>query len=183
MLILGVIGGVLYLLTGIPEGIIDIARFSDELEAFGVPVISNMTYVIVKVLSILASVSLMLAFVHIADKNKQILMQVGAYAVLVVCVAVGLVDILTLNLNASEDSLGLIIMVELIMYALSGIIFGVGVLLSRRKLGDIAWVVGILEIGVGVSLGSFFLAFLAVVLIIPATILEILLIVKLYKKT
>ena len=69
------------------------------------------------------------------------------------------------------------------MYALSGIIFGVGVLLSRRKLGDIAWVVGILEIGVGVSLGSFFLAFLAVVLIIPATILEILLIVKLYKKT
>ena len=110
-------------------------------------------------------------------------MKIGAFGILAICVAVGSIDIFTLYIDAHENVRGLLIVIEVILYSLSGIVFGLGVLMSRRKLGDIAMVIGILEIGIGVFLGSFVLAFFALVLVLPATILEIVLIVQLYKKT
>jgi transcriptional regulator with XRE-family HTH domain len=173
LLITGIIGGILYLFTGIPESTLEYLRFSEEVLDFTLNPFSDVWYVLIKVLAVGGLVALMAGFYHVANRYQLGLLKIGTLSLGIVALVFGLLDLISLQWTFIEVSHPVYVFGLLSLFALAGVVFGVALILSRDAIGDLALIAGIFELLIAACLMSVFLAIFGILLLIPATILEI----------
>ncbi len=166
-----IIGGILFLLVGAFEGISDWYRFTEDTYVYGKTI-----HVIVKIVALLSYALFIYGFLVAGKLLRNYLMKIITVIIMVVYGLFYLYDIFSM-FHASLP-LEAILVAEAIIMGTVGILLGIAILKSAKKLGALAYVAGGLEI-----LTSFF--FLTVLLAVvglftqfPTIVLELLLLFK-----
>lgn len=173
-LLLGAISGAVYLALEILLTALDVAWIYDELDATG-----NAVYVVATVCSALSFFFFMRGFVALGHLFENSLIRIGAYMLMIGFFAIAALDIYSLFF-LSKEALIIPYSVASVILGSLGIVFGVALIKLQDGMGELSKVAGILEIIVGCLLITVLLFFLAYVVLIPAVILEIILLYKGY---
>jgi hypothetical protein len=169
------IAGIIYFVFGIFETIVEYERF----EA-GLPYYFPLIYTGVKIISLVSLMFFMLGFFEIGKNYKSSLLKISAILMMGSFAVIELYDVVSIFSVMTSEEFLLIKGSEAVIFGGVDIIFGIALLRLGGGLGITPKLAGIFEIIVGAFFISFVLAFLGVVMLIPATILEIIVLYKAY---
>lgn len=93
-----------------------------------------------------------------------------------------LYDIITLFSSFSEEEFLLVKGIEGVIFAGIDIAFGVALFKLADDVGDLGKIAGILQMLAGLCFLSFVLGFIGLFILLPATILEIIILYKIYDR-
>jgi len=179
------IAGIIYLLLAPIEAFAEYLRFhleaplfdndSFSFRTFEVPILA---YASVKIVSFLSFSLMVVGFLKLASIFDNYLLKVAVWLMIGTLGLITALDLITL-IFPFETTLDIsLFLVGSIITGASSIVFGLGLLRLQDSMGKIAFVAGIFEIMIGSFFLVVFLFFLSIVLTIPATILEIVLLYK-----
>lgn len=167
------IAGVIYFVAGSIEAILDYLRFE-----LGEQDISFIVYISAKMVTYFSFTLFIAGFSRLGSFFKNSILEIAGYLFILVTGAVVATDIWTLFLPVSNEISLMIVAIEAIAIGGAGIVFGFGLLKLQDGVGRLALVSGILEIIIGSCLVTVILFFLGIILFIPATVIEIILLFK-----
>jgi transcriptional regulator with XRE-family HTH domain len=168
------LSGIVYFLLGFIETAADFYQFTDA-----VSLLNTLTYIVIKTISAISFVFFFLGFYTIATRYNSQLLKVITILLMTAFVISNCIDVF--SMHALDETIAVRLIIECIVFGGLQLVFGIGILQLKSKLGQFAQVVGILEIIVGVCLGTVIFASLGLFLLIPAVIVEVLLLYKLAK--
>ncbi len=168
------ISGIVYFLIGFAEVIMDNWRFE------GPPAYFPLLYTTVKLLILVSFVCFMLGFVESGKYFKNALVRISAYLMLGSMAVIELYDILSVFSDMDGKEFMMIKGFEAVAFGGIDIVFGIALIQLRKVLGTTALLAGILEIIIGFFFLTFFLAFFGLFVMIPAILLEIIVLYKVY---
>jgi transcriptional regulator with XRE-family HTH domain len=169
------IAGIIYFVFGIFETVVEYERF----EA-GLPYYFPLIYTGVKIISLVSLVFFMLGFFEIGKNYQSSLLKISAILMMGSFAVIELYDVVSIFSVMTSEEFLLIKGSEAVIFGGVDIIFGIALIRLGGGLGITPKLAGIFEIIVGALFISFVLAFLGVVMLIPATILEIIVLYKAY---
>ncbi|MFY0689202.1 MAG: helix-turn-helix transcriptional regulator [Cyclobacteriaceae bacterium] len=168
------IAGIIYFVLGVIEAIVDTVRFDYDL-----PNYFPFLYTTVKLIVLAGYISMMLGFVEIGKMFKHSLLKIGAFLMLGAMCIIEIYDIITIFSGLTEDEFLFVKGIESVAFGGTDIIFGIA-LLQLHQLGLASRVAGGFEIVAGMFFITFILAFVGMIMLVPATILEVVLLFKTY---
>ncbi len=171
------VAGIIYFVLGIFESGLDFVRFEDDL-----PYYFPLAYTSVKIIATLSFVFFMMGFIEIGKHFNNALLKIASYLMIASLVVIEVYDVISLGSGITWEEFYLIKGTEAVAFGGIDIAFGIALVMLSKKLGVIATVAGIFEIIVGVFFLTFFLAFIGLIAMIPAIILEIIILYKFYDK-
>jgi transcriptional regulator with XRE-family HTH domain len=176
-LLTAVLSGSIYLIAEIILGAMDIAWMTDGRNwAFPMTAIyTGLTVVMVISFALFAR-----GFVALASIFENTLLKVAAYLLMAAMLGHGILDVSTLSAESIESVWMPYAVFAVIMGAI-GIVFGISLLRLQDSMGELSRVAGILEIIMGCLLVTVVLFFLSYIILIPATVLEILVLYRGYE--
>ena len=169
------VAGIIYFVLGIFESGLDFVRFEDDL-----PYYFPLLYTSVKILVVVTYVFFMMGFIEIGKYFENTLLKITSYLMIASLVVIEVYDIINLGPSMTWKDFYLIKGTEAVAFGGIDIVFGIALLMLGKKLGTISKVAGIMEIIVGGFFITFFLAFIGLIAMIPAIILEIIILYKFY---
>jgi transcriptional regulator with XRE-family HTH domain len=169
------IAGVIYFVFGMFETVVEFERFEADL-----PYYFPLIYIAVKVISVISLVFFMLGFFEVGKYYKSSLLKISAILMMGSFIVIELYDVVSIFSAMTSEEFLLIKGSEAVIFGGVDIIFGIALLRLGGVPGSAAKVAGIFEIIVGALFVSFVLAFLGAIMLIPATIMEIILLYKVY---
>jgi len=169
--------GIIYFVLGLFESGLDFARFEENL-----PYYFPLLYTTIKVLVSISFVFFMIGFIEIGKYFENALLKIASYLMVASLVVIEVYDIISFGPEMTWEDFYLIKGTEAVAFGGVDIVFGIALLLLGKKLGTISKVAGIFEIAVGGFFITFFLAFIGLIAMIPAIILEIIILYKFYDK-
>ncbi len=181
-LITATIAGAIYLILEIVKTGLDLAWM---VESFGS--MENIVYVIISVCIVITYSLFLRGFVVLGNLFENGLLRIACYLLVVAVIAVSVLDVYSLfyfdGIKSGTPPAELVFpyIAAAIMIGVLGIIFGVALLKLQDGMGELSKVAGLLEIILGVLLTTVVLFFLAFPIMIPATILEIILLYRGYE--
>ncbi len=167
------IAGIFFMVVAVFEGINDYVRFDDDEFVFGV-----WGHVLIKALVVLTNGLLMFGFLIAGNVLKNHLLKIASFLMIFVLLCFYAFDILSAffpNLDVE-----LVFLAGSLGFGVVGIIFGIALLKARTQLGTIAIASGITELMMAGCMLSVVLSPLSFFLLIPAIILELLVLYKVY---
>jgi transcriptional regulator with XRE-family HTH domain len=167
--------GVVYFVIGFIETAVDIYQFTGDDS-----LLNTSTYIVVKTISAISFVLFFIGFYTVAKAYNNQLLKVITLLLMSLFVVSNCIDVFSVHLM--DETIAVRILIECIVFGGLQLVFGIGVLQLKKKLGQLAQVNGILEIVVGVCLATVIFAYLSVLLLIPTIIVEIILLYRLAKK-
>jgi transcriptional regulator with XRE-family HTH domain len=176
-LLLAVLAGSVYLAAEIILGTMDIAWLSNHDE-WGFKMYG--AYISLTVLMVASYVLFARGFIALASIFENTLLKAGAYLLVLGTLAGAILDISTLSIENVEDALLPYAGLAVLLGTLS-IVFGVGLLRLQDGMGELSKMAGILEIVMGCLLITVVLFFVSYVVMIPAVVLEILVLYRGYE--
>ncbi len=171
------IAGIIYFVLGILESGLDFVRFEEDL-----PYYFPLMYTATKIMVALTYMFFMIGFIEIAKYFENALLKIASYLMIASLVVIEFYDIISFDPNMAWSEFYLIKGTEAVAFGGIDIVFGIALLLLGKKLGVISSVAGVFEIIVGAFFITFFLAFLGLIAMVPAIILEIILLYKFYDR-
>lgn len=169
------IAGIIYFVFGMFETVVDYQRFEEEL-----PYYFPLLYTGVKIIALTTFVFFMLGFVEVGKVYKSSLLKISAFLMMGSLIVIELYDIVSVFSSMTAEEFLLIKGSEAVIFGGIDIVFGIALLRLGDGLGITPKLAGIFEIMVGVFFVSFVLAIFGLFLLIPATILEIIVLYKAY---
>jgi len=173
---IGWIAGIVYFVIGFIETGMDYSRFGGDDAVY-----FSLIYTLVKTISLVSFGLLMLGFVAVGTTYKSSLLKISAYLMIGSFAIVEFYDIISIFSQISAEDFILIKSSEAVIFGSVDIVLGIAIFRLGTDLGVIAKVTGIFEIVAGALFVTFILAFFGLILLIPATILEIILLHKCYE--
>lgn len=174
LLTTSLIAGVLFLIAAAFEGVADYIRFNDGELIYGVA-----GHVTLKAAIILLNGLLLYGFLIAGNLLKNHLMKISSILMFFVLLCFYAFDIISVfNQNLEVE---IVFFAGAIGFGVVGILFGISILQSRQLLGGLTLASGIVEIIMAAFLLTVILAPLSWFLLLPAIILEILLLYKITK--
>jgi len=170
------IAGIIYFVFGIFETIVDYQRFED-----GLPYYFPLLYIGVKIIVSAAFLFFMFGFFEIGKSYKSPLLKITAFLMMGSFVVIELYDIVSVFSEMTSEEFLLIKGSEGVIFGGVDIIFGIA-LFRLGWLGIVPKLAGIFEIIAGAFFVTFVLGFLGLIVLIPATILEIILLYQCFDK-
>ena len=167
--------GIVYFFIGFVETAADYYQFTAT-----VSLLNTLTYIGIKAVSAISVVFFFLGFYTIAVRYNSQLLKVITILLMTAFVISNCIDVFSMHILDGTIAIRLII--ECIIFGGLQMVFGIGILQLKSKLGQFAQVIGILEIIIGVSFGTVIFASFGLFLLIPAVIIEVLLLYKLAKR-
>lgn len=122
----------------------------------------------------------MWGFIKLSTVFENGLLKVGSYLMMIAVFAIGILNISTLWAEDTE-SLGLPYITASVVVGALSLIFGIGLLRLQDGMGELSRAAGILEIIIGSALITVILFFIGYVVLIPAVIVEILVLYRGYE--
>jgi len=176
-LLTAALAGAIYLVTEIVLGAMDIAWMTDgrNWAYHTTSIYIGLTTVMVISFALFARGFVALAFIF-----ENTLLKVAAYLLLAAVLAHGVLDISTLSVESFEQAWMPYAVLSVITGTI-GIVFGIALLRLQDSMGELSKVAGILEIIMGVLLVTVVLFFLSYIILIPATVLEVLVLYRGYE--
>jgi transcriptional regulator with XRE-family HTH domain len=176
-LLIAVVAGVVYLISEIILGTMDIAWFTDGRDrGFRM----NAIYTGLTVVMVISFVLFARGFVVLSTVFENSLLKVAAYMLMVVTFGKGIFDVSSLAAEDVESVWIPYAAIAVVMGAL-GIVFGVALLRLQDSMGELSRMAGILEIVMGCMLITVVLFFISYVVLIPAVVIEILVLYRGYE--
>ena len=169
------IAGIIYFVLGILESGLDYVRFENDL-----PYYFPLFYTSVKVLVAVTYVFFMMGFIEIGKYFDNALLKITSFLMIASLVVIEVYDVISFGPTMTWSDFYLIKGTEAVAFGGIDIVFGIALLLLGKQLGVISKVAGIFEIIVGGFFITFFLAFIGLIAMIPALILEIIILYKFY---
>ena len=176
---LAIVGGIIYLIIGIPEGVFEYLRVMDST-GIHEPTIARGLYITVKLVSVLSAISFLVGFWVVANHYKLDVLKYASITFGLVYILAGLADVISLYVTVIDGPE--LVILEVIAYAIAGVFFGASLILSRAEIGDIALIAGVLEIAMATCLITFILSFVSLVLSIPTIIVGVILLFQVRRK-
>lgn len=167
--------GIVYFIIGFIETVADFYQFSDD-DSF----LNTSVYIVIKGVSAISFVFFFLGFYTVAKKYNNQLLKIITILLISLLVVSNCFD--ALSLNILDDTIVARLLIECIGFGGLQLIFGIGMYQMKDKIGQLAQIIGIFEIVIGASLATVILATLGVFLLIPAIIVEIVLLYRLAKR-
>jgi len=163
--------GIIYFLSGFVEIAIDYARFQE-----GELIIPKAAYISMKFIVLLADIYFLWGFVLSGKIFNIYLLKIGAFFLIGTSILFYGYDMVSLYFEPFYTDY--FIMVQSIFYGIAGIIFGFGLMRLKMPFGKISEVAGGFQVVSGILLTMVFMGWLALIFLIPATILQIILLFK-----
>jgi len=170
---IGWIAGIIYFVLGFFEAGLDWARFEQDL-----PFYFPLIYTAIKVLVIVSFLFFMLGFVEVGRTYKNSILKISAYLMICSFAVIELYDIISIFSEITWEEFIMIKGGEAVAFGGVDLVFGIALLRLGKELGTSATLAGIFEIIVGVCFVTFILAFIGLFFLIPATIIEVILLYK-----
>lgn len=177
ILLTAVIAGAIYLAAEICLTAMDIAWFTKDRawEQW-----TNLVYIGLSIVMLASYVLFARGFIFLSKLFENKLLTLGAYLMMATVMGVGILDSVTLFSDNTEQ-LWLPYSIAAIVSGTLTIVFGIALLRLQDGMGELARAAGILEILIGCTLVTVLLFFIAYVIMIPAIIVEILVLYRGYE--
>jgi len=169
----GWIAGIVYFMFGILETVVDYARFDYEL-----PFYFPFVYITVKTLALVSFTYFMLGFLGVGKIHQNALLRISAFLMIGSLAMMEIYDIVSIFSEMTYEEFLFIKGMEAVAFGGIDIVFGIALFKMGNKLGTVSKVAGVFEMIVGACFVTFIMAFLGLILLIPATLLEIILLYK-----
>lgn len=176
-LLIAVLAGAVYLVAEIILGTMDIAWFTDGRE-WGFRM--NAIYICLTVVMVISFALFIRGFIVLGVIFENSLLKVIAYLLMVVTLCKGILDVSSLSAENVESVWIPYAVMAIVMGAL-GIVFGVALLRLQDSMGELSRIAGILEITMGCVLITVVLFFISYIFLIPAVVIEILVLYRGYE--
>jgi transcriptional regulator with XRE-family HTH domain len=163
--------GIIYLIIGFFEGAADYFLFKEDKMIY-----SSGIYVAIKLISLITFAFFQRGFIMIGGLFRNYLLKIMSFVMIIAIVLLNGYDIISIFSDSVEDKF--ITGTSALTFGIIGIIYGISLLRLRSSLGRIPKFAGILEIIGGCFLLTIVLAFVGLVIYIPAELLEIIIIFK-----
>lgn len=173
---IGWIAGLIYFVIGFAEAVVDTNRFSNDL-TFYFPLL----YTAIKALVIVSFTLFMLGFVEVGKNLSSSLLKISAYLMLGSMAVIELYDIISIFSDITVEEFWILKGSEAVAFGGVNIVFGISLIKIGKEVGMVSKLAGVFEILIGVCFVTFFLAFLGLFFMIPATILEVIILFKCYE--
>lgn len=174
-LLTAAIGGIIFLVLQIIQTALDMAWLQEGLDLKG-----NIAYVGVASISFVAFLLFMRGFILFGHLFDNSLIKISAYMLIVTNGGLTILDIYTLSYSSIE-ALYIPYGIASVVTGSMGIVFGISLIKLQDGMGELSRVAGVLEIILGCLLVTVILFFLAYVVLIPAVILEVILLFRGYE--
>ncbi len=171
------VAGMIYFVLGILESGLDFVRFEEDI-----PYYFSLLYTATKILVTVSYLFFMIGFIEIGKYFDNALLKISSYLMVASLMVIEVYDIISLGSIMNWEEFYLIKGTEAVAFGGIDIVFGIALLLLGKKLGILSKVAGIFEIIVGAFFITFFLAFIGLIAMIPAIILEIIILYKFYDR-
>lgn len=165
------IAGVLYFLLGFFEGAADTFRFNQ-----GWMIFSSSVYIVIKIAVLIAFIFFQRGFILAGSAFNNYLLRILSFLLIVGNVVTAAYDIASLYYDAIERMF--VLGSEAFTFGGIGIVYGVSLWRLRNPLGVIASWAGIFEVIAGCFFLTIVLGFVGFFFLMPATLLEIILLFK-----
>lgn len=169
--------GIIYLVLSLFETGLEFMRFNEEL-----PYYFSLMYTSIKIIAVLAYVVFMLGFVEIGKYFENGLLKITSYLMIASLVLIEIYDIISLGPGLTWKDFYMLKGTEAVAFGGIDIAFGIALVLLAYKLGSLSKVAGIMEIIVGGFFITFFLSFIGLIAMIPAIILEVIVLYRFCNK-
>jgi hypothetical protein len=176
-LLIAVLAGAVYLVAEIILGTMDIAWFTDGRD-WGFRM--NAIYTGLTVVMVISFVLFARGFIALSVVFENSLLKVTGYLLMVVTLGRGILDVSSLSAEDVESVWIPYAGIAIVMGAL-GIVFGVALLRLQDSMGELSRIAGILEIVMGCLLITVVLFFISYIVLIPAMVIEILVLYRGYE--
>lgn len=176
-LLLAVFAGAIYLSVEIILGAMDIAWLNKEDEWAQW---TNLIYISLTVVMASAYILFVRGFIALGNIFENTLLKISGYLMMVVVVGMGILDVATLS-SSDVERLALPYASAAVLTGAMTILFGVGLIRLQDGMGELSRAAGILEILIGCSLVTVILFFIGYVVMVPAVIVEILVLYRGYE--
>lgn len=177
VLLTAVIAGTIYLAVEISLGALDIAWLTKERD--WEPWL-NMVYIGLTVAMMAAYTLFARGFIVLSKLFENKLLTVGAYLMITAVIGTGLLDCVTL-FSGDTERLWLPYSIAAAVSGALTLVFGIALIRLQDGMGELSRVAGILEILIGCALVTVILFFIAYVILIPAIVVEILVLYRGYE--
>ncbi|MEO9871224.1 helix-turn-helix domain-containing protein [Ekhidna sp.] len=175
------ISGIIYFIVGFIDAAYDFARY----ENLGFETIqldsSPQFYIPIKIIYFISYVFFFYGFIRLSDYFDNYLLKITCYIMIGLFALSTSLDIASLYIKISEGNLIMFGVGESISVGAVGIILGIGFMRLQDGMGVLARAAGITEIIAGACFVLVILFFLGFVVLVPAIILEIILLFKGYE--
>ncbi|MBX2970944.1 MAG: helix-turn-helix transcriptional regulator [Cyclobacteriaceae bacterium] len=177
ILLTAVIAGAIYLAVEISLGALDIAWLTKERD--WEPWL-NMVYIGLTVVMMAAYTLFARGFILLSKLFENKLLTIGAYLMMAAVIGVGILDCVTL-FSGDTERLWLPYSIAAAVSGALTLVFGIALIRLQDGMGELSRVAGILEILIGCALVTVILFFIAYVIMIPAIVVEILVLYRGYE--
>ncbi len=164
--------GIVYFIIGFLETAADIYQFTGDSSNM-----NTILYVLLKLISAVSYVFFFLGFYTIGCVFKNSILRTIPLLLMGLLVLSNCIDVF--SRQWFEDTIAINVIVECLVFGSLQLAFGIGLLQLKDSFGRLTQVSGIVEIVAGVLLATVLLAPLGLFLMIPAILLEVLLLYKL----
>ncbi len=165
------IAGIFFLVAAVFEGIGDYVRFEDDELIYG-----RWGHVAVKVLAVVFNSLLLYGFLVSGRLLKNYLMKIASVVMLFALLFFYVYDIVSVFYDPLHFEV--VLLAESVTLGALGILFGISIIKSEKKLGPIAYVSGGMELLIAFCLLTVFLSPIALFLFFPVIVLEIILLYR-----
>lgn len=169
--------GAVYFLAGIAEAFFDFYRFEPDL-----PVYYSWVYTCSKMIILITYIVFMYGFVEVGAHFKNSLLKISAFLMIGSMSIMEVYDIITLFSNFTDEEFLFVKGLEGVAFAGIDMAFGIALFKLAKELGDVSKIAGLLQIGAGLCFLTFVLSFIGLFILLPATILEIIILYKMYDR-
>jgi len=177
ILLVAALAGAVYLVSEIILGAMDIAWLtSDHDWEFGL----NATFICLTVVMVISYALFARGFIALSNVFENSLLKVVSYMLMIAMAGLGILDVTSLSVEEIE-SLWLPYGAAAVLIGTLSIIFGVSLIRLQDGMGELSRIAGILEIASGCMLITVVLFFISYVIMIPAVIVEILVLYRGYE--
>lgn len=178
-LLVAALAGAVYLIAQIILATLDVAWFGSKGQwSFAL----QATYISLTCIMVGAYVLFMLGFIALGNVFENTLLKSVVWMMMLVTAALGVLDVITLPYTPEEAELFTVpYALAAILCGTLSIIFGVALIRLQDGMGELSRVAGVLEIVMGCFLITVVLFFIAYVIMIPAVVVEILVLYRGYE--
>ena len=177
ILLTAVIAGAIYLAAEISLGAMDIAWLTKEQD--WEPWL-NMVYIGLTIVMMTSYTLFARGFILLSKLFENNLLTIGAYLMLVAVLGIGVLDIVTIFSDDAER-LWMPYSVAAVVSGALTLVFGIALIRLQDGMGELSRVAGILEILIGCALITVIFFFIAYIIMVPAIIIEILVLYRGYE--
>lgn len=164
--------GIVYLIVGPFEAFADYYRFGEDELIFGVT-----GHILIKIMSYLSYACFIYGFLIVGKLFQNYLMKIASVLIISVLFLFYIYDIISLFHEVTFPIEGIVIATSIIMGTL-GVLFGISIIKSSKRLGMLGYVTGSFEIFTAFCFLTVILVLVGLFTQLPTVILEVILLIK-----